>query len=305
MQNETAIDVHDLHKTYGPREVVKGIDLTVTAGEIVGIVGPNGAGKSTTVESIGGLRRPDSGTIRVAGIDPQDRARARELRLLLGMQLQESQLPKKTTPAEALDLYRALYPAPRGTDEMLDRFGLLGQRDTRFQQLSGGQRQRLSIGLALIGNPRIVILDELTTGLDPTARREIWDFLVELRHEGVTMLLVTHSMEEPNYLCDRVVVIDDGLVRAQGSPEELSDAAGHQQTSFVPSTPPDLDVLRRLPGVTAVTVEGETVTVVGDGQSPALVLAELSRLGSMAQRLRVTSPTLDDAYLAITSKESR
>lgn len=305
MPTEPVIEVRDLHKRYAQREVVKGIDLTVAAGEIVGVVGPNGAGKTTTVESIGGLRRPDSGTIRVAGIDPQDRARRRELRLLLGMQLQECQLPKKTTPAEALDLYRACYPSPRGTDEMLDRFGLLPHRSTRFERLSGGQQQRLSIGLALIGNPRIVILDELTTGLDPAARREIWDFLGELRREGVTMLLVTHSMEEASYLCDRVLVVDDGLVRAQGSPEELADAAGQQHTSFVPGMPLDLDALRRLPGVTEVTADGDTIRVVGDGQSPAVVLAELTRLGTMALHLRVTSPTLDEAYLAITAKEPR
>ena len=164
----------------------------VEEGEIVGVLGPNGAGKTTTVECIGGLRTPDAGTIRVAGIDPT--AKNSELRQILGMQLQQCHLPPKITPAETLQLFAAFYPDPRRTAELLELLGLTGQADQRFEKLSGGQQQRLSIALALVGLPQVAILDELTTGLDPAARRDIWTYLQWLTGEGMTILLVTHSM---------------------------------------------------------------------------------------------------------------
>ena len=296
----TLITVQGLRKSYGAREVLHGIDLTVAEGEIVGVLGPNGAGKTTTVECIGGLRTPDAGTIRVAGLDPT--AENRELRQILGMQLQQCHLPAKITPAEALDLFASFYPDPRPTAELLELLGLTGQADQRFEKLSGGQQQRLSIALALVGRPRVAILDELTTGLDPAARRDIWTCLRELTGEGMTILLVTHSMEEASYLCDRVYIVDDGRIVATGTPQELATSQGDQTITFVPSAPIDPADLLRLPGITSATVDLDLVTVSGDANAPQTILAALIGRGITAHQLRVTGPTLDDAYLRATQE---
>ena len=297
----TLITVQGLRKSYGAREVLHGVNLTVEDGEIVGVLGPNGAGKTTTVECIGGLRTPDAGSIRVAGIDPA--SNDPRLRQILGMQLQQCHLPAKITPAEALDLFAAFYPDPRRTAELLELFGLTGQADQRFEKLSGGQQQRLSIALALIGKPRVAILDELTTGLDPAARREIWAHLAELRADGVTMLLVTHSMEEAAHLCDRVMVIDGGRVTAVGTPDQLTAAAGRQETSFERPEAFDVEALGALPGVTEVREERGRVVVVGGEDSPQAVVGALAGAGIPMRGLRVTTPSLDDAYLALTETD--
>ncbi|MHA7862575.1 ABC transporter ATP-binding protein [Tessaracoccus sp. Y36] len=218
------IHVSELTKSYGPHRVLNGINLSVDEGEILGILGPNGAGKTTTVECIGGLRSRDGGSISVDGMDPADDPRG--FRSLVGMQLQQCQLPPKIRAREALDLFGSFYADPVPSDELLRRFGLADHANKRFEQLSGGQQQRLSVALALIGRPRIAILDELTTGLDPSARREIWRYLTALRDTGVTIILVTHSMEEASYLCDRVLVIDDGVVVADAPPSVLAE--GHR-----------------------------------------------------------------------------
>lgn len=300
----TLIHVAGLTKAYGERQVLRGVDLDVSAGQIVGIVGPNGAGKTTAVECIGGLRRRDAGTIRVAGLDPQQGSP--RLREVLGMQLQECRLPKKTTPREVLDLYRTFYAAPRETGELLARFGLTDQADTRFEKLSGGQQQRLSVALALVGNPRIAILDELTTGLDPAARREIWEFLAELRRDGVTILLVTHFMEEAQYLCDRVAVVDGGRVTAFDTPDALTDGAdATQRLRFSPSRPLSGDEvagLRALPDIAAVHVDEGQLTVEGGPDVIGAVVTFLAGIGVQARSLRVDSPSLDDAYLALTGR---
>ena len=294
----TLISAQALRKTYGTREVVAGVDLKVDEGEIVGVLGPNGAGKTTAVECIGGLRIPDSGSIRVAGIDPATNDPA--LRRVLGMQLQQCRLPAKITAAEAIDLFGAFYPDPRPTAELLERFGLSGQAGQRFEKLSGGQQQRLSIALALVGRPRIAILDELTTGLDPAARRDIWAYLEGLTAEGLTILLVTHSMEEAQRLCDRLYILDAGRVVAEGTPDELAAASGVQTISFIPSAPVDPAILRDLPGITAATEDHGRLTVTGDANAPQVVLAALIARGVTAGHLRVTGPTLDDAYLRAT-----
>lgn len=296
----TLITVQGLRKSYGAREVLHGVNLTVEDGEIVGVLGPNGAGKTTTVECIGGLRTPDAGSIRVAGIDPA--SNDPRLRQILGMQLQQCHLPAKITPAEALDLFAAFYPDPRRTAELLELFGLTGQADQRFEKLSGGQQQRLSIALALIGKPRVAILDELTTGLDPAARRDIWTYLEGLAAAGTTILLVTHSMEEASYLCDRVYIVDAGRVVATGTPESLAASGGSQTVSFVPSEPIDTAALLRLPGIASATVDQGRVTVRGDAAAPQTVLAALIERGVTANQLRVTGPTLDDAYLRVTQE---
>ena len=207
------IEVTGLHKEYGPKVAVDDVSFTVERGEIFGILGPNGAGKTTTVECVVGLRTPDRGRISVLGLNPQ--RDHRELRELVGVQLQDSQLPDKLRVSEALDLYASFYRTPADAGELVERLGLGDRRDTAFAKLSGGQKQRLSVALALIGSPKVAVLDELTTGLDPAARREVWGLISEIRNAGVTVLLVTHFMEEAERLCDRVAVIDNGRVIAR------------------------------------------------------------------------------------------
>ncbi|NBH02554.1 ABC transporter ATP-binding protein [Amycolatopsis sp. SID8362] len=218
------IEVTDLRKRYGSRVAVDGVSFTVERGEIFGILGTNGAGKTTTVECLQGLRRADSGTLSVLGLDPAaDRA---ALTRRVGVQLQESQLPAKLRVREALELFASFYPDPADIDVLLDRLDLRAHARRPFGKLSGGQKQRVSIALALVGQPELAILDELTTGLDPHARRETWQLVEGVRATGVTVLLVTHFMDEAERLCDRVAIFDAGRVVATGTPTELRAAAG-------------------------------------------------------------------------------
>ncbi|MFG2428091.1 ABC transporter ATP-binding protein [Streptomyces sp. NPDC048590] len=299
------IEVQGLGKAYGGRPVVDGVSFTVDEGEIFGILGPNGAGKTTTVECVEGLRVPDSGTVRVAGLDPAaDRA---EVTLLLGAQLQESELQPKLTVREALELYSSFYPRPADRFALAERLGLTAHLDRRFAQLSGGQKQRLFIALALVGDPRIVVLDELTTGLDPRARRDTWGLIEEIRDSGVTVLLVTHFMEEAQRLCDRVAVIDKGRVAALDTPEGLvGRSAGSTVISFTPSKPlPDDAGLERLPGAVSVSAARDgRITVHGNDDTAGAVISLLAHLHITADRLRVLETTLDDAFLDLTEQDA-
>jgi ABC-2 type transport system ATP-binding protein len=294
------IEVTDLRKTYGERTVVDGVSFAVEPGEIFGILGPNGAGKTTTVECIGGLRQRDGGSITVAGMDPAQEGAL--FRQTLGIQLQESRLPDKMSVIEALNLYASFYPEPHDPAELLERLGIVDQQKTYFAKLSGGQKQRLSVALALIGNPRVAILDELTTGLDPAARRDVWELLKDLRGTGVTLLLVSHFMEEAEQLCDRVVVIDHGRIIAADTPEGLAASVqADQRMSFLPSEPFDLDVLRALPDVHSVDLLDARVVVTGTDNVASAVIIALDRRDVSVGRLRVDQPSLDDAFVALTS----
>jgi len=215
----TAIEVDRLTKRYGATVAVDDVSFTVAEGEIFGLLGRNGAGKSTTVDLVAGLRAPDQGRIRVAGLDP--RRDRQELHHLLGVQLQESQLPDRLTVAEAMRLYASFYRRPADIAGLLAQLDLTDKRNTAYRRLSGGQKQRLSIALALIGRPRIAILDELTTGLDPVARRDTWQLIDDIRNQGVTIMLITHFMDEAERLCDRVAIMRDGRLAALGTPAEL------------------------------------------------------------------------------------
>ncbi len=218
------IEVENLHKSYGSTVAVDDVSFTVTQGEIFGILGRNGAGKTTTVECLVGLRAPDRGRIRVLGRDPmRDHA---ELTRQVGVQLQDSRLPERLRVGEAMRLYQSFYPDPADPGELLAQLGLAGRGKTPYGKLSGGQKQRLAIALALIGRPRIAVLDELTTGLDPHARRDTWDLIAGVRAAGVTIVLVTHFMQEAERLCDRIAVIDAGRVLVTGTPAALIERAG-------------------------------------------------------------------------------
>lgn len=296
------IEVAGLRKVYGRRTVVDDVSFSVEQGEIFGVLGPNGAGKTTTVECIGGLRQRDGGTVRVAGMDPAEEGVA--FRTALGIQLQESRLPDKMRVGEALELYASFYPRPHDPDDLLDRLGLSEQRNAYFAKLSGGQKQRLSVALALVGNPNVAILDELTTGLDPVARREVWDLLEELRSTGVTLLLVSHFMEEAERLCDRVIVIDRGRIIAADTPEGLAaNVVADQRMSFVPSESFDPAILDALPDVHSVTTAGERVTVTGTDNLATAVIIGLHDRGISVGRLRVDQPSLDDAFVALTAED--
>ncbi|MGW0013037.1 ATP-binding cassette domain-containing protein [Streptomyces tendae] len=293
------IEVTDLRKSYGGRPVVDGVSFAVEEGEIFGVLGPNGAGKTTTVECVEGLRVPDAGRVRVTGLDPvADHRRVAEV---LGAQLQQSEIQPKLTVREALDLYAAFYPKPADWRPLAERLDLGPMLNTRFAKLSGGQKQRLFIALALVGDPRVVVLDELTTGLDPRARRETWQLIEDIRAGGVTVLLVTHFMEEAQRLCDRIAVLDRGRVAALDTPAGLiRRSAGATVISFTPSAPLDEADLRALPDLASVEFRDGRLTLSGTDETVNAVITLLARTRVTAHQLRVTDTTLDDAFLDLT-----
>ncbi|NGO09536.1 ABC transporter ATP-binding protein [Streptomyces sp. HC44] len=299
MTTEPVIEVTGLRKSYGGRAVVDGVSFAVEEGEIFGILGPNGAGKTTTVECVEGLRIPDTGRVRVTGLDPV--ADHEAVSRVLGAQLQESELQEKLTVREALELYASFYPSPADWRPLAERLGITAKLDTRFGKLSGGQKQRLFIALALIGDPRVVVLDELTTGLDPRARRDTWELIEEIRANGVTVLLVTHFMEEAQRLCDRIAVIDQGRIAALDTPQGLiSRAANSTVISFTPSAPLDEHELAALPAVASVESKDGRITLGGTDETVNAVITMLARQHITAHQLRVTDATLDDAFLDLT-----
>ncbi len=295
------IEVTDLVKRYDGRAAVDGVTFAVEDGEIFGILGPNGAGKTTTVESIAGLRRPDAGSIRVLGLDPQQDRDA--LRAVVGVQLQESEVPERLTVAEAVELFSAFYPDPEDPGALIADLGLTDKWDTQYRRLSGGQKQRLSIALALVGKPRVAILDELTTGLDPAARRETWQLIESVRDRGVTVVLVTHFMEEAERLADRVAVIDGGRIIAIDTPGGIvARIDPEQRLRFRPSAPIEDQLLSDLTEVKRVERSGSVIVVTGTGNLIHAVTSVLAQHQVVANDLRVEQANLDDAYLALTAR---
>jgi ABC-2 type transport system ATP-binding protein len=299
----TVIDVAHLHKAYGTTVAVDDVSFTVGAGEIFGILGRNGAGKTTTVECITGLRTPDRGSISVLGLDP--RHHGSELHERVGVQLQHSALPERIRVSEAVELYASFYRRPADGRELLAALGLEPSRNQYFGKLSGGQKQRLSIVLALIGQPEIAILDELTTGLDPEARRDTWKLIEGIRDRGVTIVLVTHLMEEAQRLCDRVALIDRGRVIALDRPAALSTQAS-TSTRIRLHTPGSLGetVLQGVPEVSRVERHGQDIVVSGAGDLLTAIVLAFDRAGLRAEDVRTETTSLEDAFLALTDEST-
>ena len=292
------VTVQHLVKRYRDFAAVDDISFSIADGEIFGIIGPNGAGKTTTVECISGLRVPDSGSISVFGLSPRhDRDRMREL---VGVQLQESALPPRLEVGEAVELFASFYPNPLDHRDLLESLGIRQIEKAKFMSLSGGQKQRLSIALALVGNPRLAILDELTTGLDPEARRETWALIERIRGRGVTVILVTHFMDEAERLCDRLALIDHGKLRALDTPEALAAQAGGNRVSFVSSSPVDDQTLLAVPGVSQIERKERYVTVTGTGDLAASLIEALGRIGVRLSDIEARRGNLDDAFVKLT-----
>ena len=295
---QPAVTVTNLVKRYGSLVAVDDVSFSIHEGEIFGIIGPNGAGKTTTVECISGLHAPDSGSIGVYGLSPQhDRDRIRDF---VGVQLQESALPPRLKVGEALELFAAFYANPLDPEEVLDSLGIKHIEGAAFKNLSGGQKQRVSIALALVGNPKIAILDELTTGLDPEARRETWTLIQDMRDRGVTVILVTHFMDEAETLCDRLALINHGRIRALDTPEAIAAEAGINRVRFVPSRQVDDAALRAVDGVQTVERKDRFVTVTGTGDLAASLISALAADGVQVSQLEARRGNLDDAFIRLT-----
>ena len=301
-----AIRCRGLHKRFGDTHAVRGLDLEVRSGECFGLLGPNGAGKTTTIEILEGIQSADEGEVEILGLNWRRDARA--LRSRLGIQLQETELPDKLTVEETIRLFRSLYPDGWTEDELVGRVRLEEKRKTWARDLSGGQRQRLSLACALAGRPDILFLDEPTTGLDPQARRHIWDLCMEFRAGGGTILLTTHFMDEAERLCDRLAIIDHGAVLVQGTPAELIGTLGGEHVvEFSADRSFSIEELAALPSVSAV-VRGEKsfrlTTAEPHRVVPALFDAIQARGGELTS-IGTHHATLDDVFLAQTGRQLR
>lgn len=304
----TVVQVEGLRKTYGETVAVADVSFEVHAGEIFGMVGPNGAGKTTTIECLEGLRQPDQGTIRVLGVDPQRESHI--LRERTGIQLQQSNLPDRMKVWEALDLYASFYPKAADWKALLVRLGLEEKRNAPFAKLSGGQKQRLFIALALLPDPQLVFLDELTTGLDPQARHTIWDLVRDVRAQGKTVFLTTHFMEEAERLCDRVAVLDHGRIVALDTPAALIhnlDAEERVIFSVDGTLPAGFE--EALPHAARLEVQGKQVIVHGKNGRQVPLVSEvvnvLTGQGVAFRDLRTEQPNLEDVFLSLTGREMR
>jgi len=305
MSDKVVIRVDHLRKVYGSTVAVDDIAFEIYAGEIFGMVGPNGAGKTTTTECIEGLRHPDGGAIQVFGMSPQKDSYA--LRERIGVQLQTSALQDRLKVWEALDLFASFYANPVDAKQLLEQMGLTEKRNDKFAKLSGGQKQRLFIGLALINDPELVFLDELTTGLDPQARHAMWDMVRGIRERGKTVFLTTHFMEEAGRLCDRVAIMDHGKIVALDTPQNLIHKLGAEnRLIFSIDGKLDLQKLQRVEGVTRVEPENDEFVVSGHGERlVGDVVHAITANGVRLRTLRTEQPTLEDVFLKLTGRKMR
>ncbi len=298
--HRAVVEVDNLTKRYDDGVAVADISFGVTQGEIFGLLGPNGAGKTTTVECLQGLRRRSSGSVAVLGMDP-DR-QARELRRRIGSQLQSSALPERLRVDEAIRLFGRLRGRSVDVEATLDEWGLARIRRQAFANLSGGQQQRVFLALALLGDPEVLFLDELTTGLDPTARRATWDLIRAVRDRGATVVLVTHFMEEAEELCDRVAVVDRGRIVALDTPGNLTASQGGPISVTFTAEGLDPDRLLGVPGVSSAVAQGSLMTVVGDGKAPVHVATALADAAITPHDFRTHYPRLEDVFMSLTGR---
>jgi ABC-2 type transport system ATP-binding protein len=303
---QPVIHVRGLTKRYGDVQAVAGIDFDVAPGEIFGLLGPNGAGKTTTVEILEGLRTPDGGEVSVLGVDVTRGADA--LKPRIGVSLQTASLYPKLTVTELIDLFRSFYPKSRPTNELIDALELGERRNARSQVLSGGQRQRLAVALSLVNDPELVFLDEPTTGLDPAARRSLWDIVRDLKARGRSVLLTTHYMEEAEILCDRLAIMDHGRILEMGTVEQLVSKHYKERTvRFDRLDGLTHDELVALPAVTSVKQDGDEVLVYtrDPGKTVGALLDLADSRGLEPQNLAIRRPTLEDVFLDLTGRALR
>ncbi|MGH9344961.1 MAG: ABC transporter ATP-binding protein [Terriglobia bacterium] len=301
--HELVVQADRLQKRYGAIEALRGMTLEIKKGEVFGLLGPNGAGKTTTIEILEGLRRADSGFVRVCGFDPAREAAG--LKQRIGAQLQSTILPDKIRVEEALSLYASFYERPASVAALIERFGLQDKRRAYFEKLSGGQKQRLALALTLVNDPELVLLDEPTVGLDAMVRREIYDLIEQLRADGRTVLLTTHYIEEAERLCDRVAIVNGGLVVALGTPKELVENSGRGvRMEARTSQPIPMEKFRQLDGVTGCREQDGAYVM--DAQTVAKAVVSLVRLVEAEQAelldLHITRPSLEDVFVQMTGR---
>ena len=305
----TAIQCRDLRKTYdGKVEAVRGLNLAIEVGECFGLLGPNGAGKTTTIEILEGLLEPTSGQVSIFGHSWNENER--EMREWLGISLQETRLSEKLTVRETIELFASFYREPRPTEEVLEQLQLTEKADSWVGKLSGGQRQRLAVATALVCNPKILFLDEPTTGLDPQSRRQLWDIIRTFQHNGGTVLLTTHYMDEAERLCDRLAIVDHGQIIAEGSPADLINRlGGHHVVEFAVSGSdgaalatwralPSVESVREEEGMVALNVKQPHLTI------PALLDA-VAKQGGELQHLTTRQASLEDVFVRLTGRHLR
>ena len=304
-----AILCRDLRKTYGGKvEAVRGIDLEIPAGECFGLLGPNGAGKTTTIEILEGLLAATSGKVEILGMTWREHER--ELREWLGISLQETRLSEKLTVRETLTLFASFYREPASIDEVMEELSLTEKADSWVGKLSGGQKQRLAVATALVGNPRVLFLDEPTTGLDPQSRRQLWDIVRQFQKKGGTILLTTHYMDEAERLCDRLAIIDQGKIIAEGSPAELIERLGghHVLEIEVSGNGAVGDAMwRGLPGVQSIRRDEGTISlqVHEPHETIPALLAEVQKQGSKLEHLTTRQASLEDVFVQLTGRHLR
>jgi ABC-2 type transport system ATP-binding protein len=305
-----AIECRDLRKTYdGKVEAVRGLNLQIETGECFGLLGPNGAGKTTTIEILEGLLQPTSGYVSILGQTWQENSR--ELREWLGISLQETRLSEKLTVRETIELFASFYREPRVTDEVLDQLQLREKADAWVGKLSGGQRQRLAVATAMVGNPKILFLDEPTTGLDPQSRRQLWDIIRGFQQHGGTVLLTTHYMDEAERLCDRLAIVDHGQIIAEGTPEDLiARLGGHHVVEFEASgnhADAAAERWRGLPGVEGVRQDDGLVclTVREPHRTIPALLDAVEAQGGQLEHLTTRQASLEDVFVRLTGRHLR